>query len=221
VYEVHLIRAVSLPFINYTYVIVDNSTQMAAVVDPAWDDRAITSYLDERHLSLQAIFLTHSHFDHVNLVDPLVARYHPRVYISRTERDFYGFECAAAVPFDDLAVLNLGETSVTCLLTPGHTAGSACFLLPGALFTGDTLFFEGCGVCTDAGASAYDMFDSLEKLKRRVTPGVAVYPGHSYGQPPGALFSEVMAHNIYCHLDRERFVAFRTRTMQRGLYEFR
>jgi hydroxyacylglutathione hydrolase len=98
--------------------------------------------------------------------------------------------------------------------TPGHTMGCFCYLIEDNLFTGDVLFAEGCGMCPNLPA-AYTMFESLSKLKAIIMPHTRIYPGHSYGQQPGQLFSFLLKDNIYLQFsDKESFSAFRLRKGQ-------
>jgi glyoxylase-like metal-dependent hydrolase (beta-lactamase superfamily II) len=98
------------------------------------------------------------------------------------------------------------------MLTPGHTAGGVCYLIENNLFSGDTLFAEGCGYCSGRGADPRAMFHSLQLLKRTIAPQTLVFPGHSYGQLPGQTFGSLLKNNIYLAFDDERkFVQFRMR----------
>jgi hydroxyacylglutathione hydrolase len=82
------------------------------------------------------------------------------------------------------------------------------------LFTGDVLFAEGCCMCPDTEA-AHAMFASLEHLKTRVRPQTRIFPGHSYGQPPGRPMSQLRRENIYLQFsNQESFAAFRLRKRQ-------
>ena len=88
------------------------------------------------------------------------------------------------------------------------------------LFTGDVLFAEGCGICMDV-PSAFAMYDSLERLKRRLHPDTHIFPGHTYVRPPGQKFSEVLRCNMYLQFnDRESFAAYRLRKGQTRLLDF-
>jgi hydroxyacylglutathione hydrolase len=108
----------------------------------------------------------------------------------------------------------VGQMLIEPIFTPGHTPGSTCYLIGENLFTGDVLFAEGCGMCPDTEA-AYAMFASLERLKSRVRPQTLVFPGHSYGRPPGQPMSQLRRENIYLQFsDKESFAAFRLRRGQ-------
>lgn len=221
-YEIYQFKVGFLNILNFNYIIVDKISGQAAIVDPAWDIELITSTFSGLGVEPDTIFLTHSHYDHVNMVHQLVERFGSQVYMSAKEIDFYNFRSKNLNPVQDFDIINLGETQITCLLTPGHTAGGTCFLLSDSLFTGDTLFIEGCGLCGAEGGSPDQMFESIQKIKRTIEPHVRIYPGHSYGKDPGYPLSYLINNNIYLQLDRkEYFVKFRMRRNQKNLFDFK
>ncbi|GCF07141.1 putative polyketide biosynthesis zinc-dependent hydrolase PksB [Dictyobacter arantiisoli] len=204
---------------NFNYIIVDKSSRQTAIIDPAWNEGHIIRTFDELGVKPDLILLTHSHIDHVNLVPQLVERFHSRVYMSAQEIDFYHFHSHNLFPLYDLEEIQLGETRMTCLLTPGHTVGSLCFLLSDSLFTGDTIFTEGCGICTQTGGSPEQMFESIQRIKKLVPPHVHVYPGHTYGKAPGQSIDYLLLNNIYFQFNKkEQFVQFRMRKNQPKLF---
>jgi glyoxylase-like metal-dependent hydrolase (beta-lactamase superfamily II) len=198
---------------NFCYLIVDEATRQAAAVDPAWEPELLAARLEELGATLSAVLLTHSHFDHVNGVEPLLARYpEARAYMSAREVEGYGFRCRRLTTLARGDAVRVGGTEIACLATPGHTAGGSCYLLADALFTGDTIFTEGCGICTAPGSSPDEMFESVSMIKRLVDPEVRVFPGHSFGAEPGQRLRSLLTDNIYFQLgDREEFVAWRMR----------
>lgn len=223
-YDTYRLRVVSGNVINYCYIIMDRLTKYAAVVDPAWDIDAIVEKLKVMNADLKWILLTHSHEDHVDLVPELIRRYRPIVYMSQQEIEYYGYRCDNLISFVDREQLSLGYTNITCLVTPGHTFGSSCFLLSKDLFTGDTIFIEGCGMCTAKGGDAEDMYHSVHRIKKMVGSEVLVQPGHSFGKEPGYPISYLQRNNIYFQLEKkEDFVSFRMRKNQSQelLYQFR
>lgn len=210
-YQVYTLKMFSETSINYCYVIVDQSTRFAAVVDPSWEIDKINNVLNELEVKLKVILLTHSHDDHVNLVPLLVEKYAPKIYMSQPEKEFYNYECPSLFNFADSEHIQLGLTSITCLITPGHTVGSACFLLNNDIFTGDTIFIEGCGGCNSEGASPEQLFESIQRMKAMLSPDIRVYPGHSFGELPGQPMNRLLTLNIYFQLNKEDFVKFRMR----------
>lgn len=210
-YEVYQIQTHKFCFSNYCYIILDKATNTAAIIDPAWELTKIINMLDNLRTYLEIIMLTHSHYDHVNLVKPLIKKYNTAVYMSKKEIDYYRFKCRNLHELNDMDNISIGETEISCLLTPGHTAGGMCYLLTDSLFTGDTIFIEGCGICTFRGGSAEQMFESIQRIKSVVPLYVRVYPGHSYGKSPGHALDYLMTENIYFQIERQYFLNFRMR----------
>jgi hydroxyacylglutathione hydrolase len=208
-------------YINYSYIVLNTSTNEAALIDPAWELETITETL--RHLSakLTDILVTHSHPDHVDLVFPLAERFGARVTVSANGTLDFPSGVAAHL-LDDETSFTAASLEVRPLLTPGHTSDSICYLIGKKLFSGDTLFAEGCGLCSYETSDPSQLFRSLMRLKRELNHSVRIFPGHSFGCIPGMTFSAVMDTNIYLHFDSaENFVAFRTRPGQPEVVEFR
>lgn len=220
-YKVIPIKVSCNHYINYSYVIIDSESGQAAVVDPAWEIEPILKVIDQNNASLTKILLTHSHFDHVNLVEFLVSRFHATVYMSKKEIDFYNFTCPNLVGILESETIRLGNTTISCLLTPGHTVGSVCYLLLDCIFTGDTLFSEGCGLCDTNGGNPEKMFESLQRIKTSLPHSTRIYPGHSFGKPPGSSLKVVIKDNIYLQFnDKKQFTKFRMRKNQTMNYNF-
>jgi hydroxyacylglutathione hydrolase len=198
---------------NFNYLIIDPGSGQAVIVDPAWQMEVIDRALADAGVVLSGILLTHSHMDHIHLADPLSARYGCPIWMSNAEMEYSRYRAERLIGFD-AASWHVGGMRIRPVLTPGHTPGCICYQIGNNLFTGDVLFYEGCGMCPDV-ESAHAMFCSLQDLKKQVEPETRVFPGHSYGMPPGQPFSQVMRDNIYLHFrDKESFAAFRLRKRQ-------
>jgi len=214
-YKVRQINTDYMGFSNYCYIIVDKSSSEACIIDPAWELNKIEYELGELGANLTSILLTHSHYDHVNLLNPLLRRFNPSVFMSKKEIDYYGFKCRNLNELDDMDAVETGKTKITCILTPGHTYGGMCYLLQDSMFTGDTIFTEGCGICSSCGGSPKEMFKSIQKVKSIIPSHVRIYPAHSYGKEPGYTLDYLNNNNIYFLLDNEEhFVDFRMRRNQ-------
>ncbi|MDP4180815.1 MAG: MBL fold metallo-hydrolase [Bacillota bacterium] len=207
---------------NYSYIIVDSESNHAAIIDPAWELDGILETLYKYHAELKAILLTHSHSDHTNLVEPLYSRFDPKVFISPKEMKYCGFNNVELAFLNDMDIIMLGNTKITAIASPGHTDGGLCYLLSDSLFTGDTIFIEGCGMCTSDGGDPGQMYETINRIKSMVKPEVAVYPGHSYGKKPGYTLGYLCAENIYFLFDdKEMFINYRTRNNQTNLFSFK
>jgi hydroxyacylglutathione hydrolase len=216
------LRVKGVAFVNYCYVALHERTRDAVVVDPAWELGTIERALAARGAWLRGILLTHAHEDHVNLADALATRHGCPVHMSEDEIECYGFRCSNLRPFRSEAPIRAGALEIEPIATPGHTKGAVCYRIGDDLFAGDTLFAEGCGLCVGRGADPDALFDSLQKLKARLGPATRIFPGHSYGVPPGQPFSSLLAGNIYLMFERRsHFVSFRMRPNQKGTMQFK
>lgn len=199
--------------VNYNYLVVDPSTSSALLVDPAWEEETVENALAEAGARLRGILLTHSDPDHTHLAKPLAAKHGCPIWMSKEEIAASGFSDERLVGIDPVPWM-VGMMRVEPIVTPGHSTGSTCFHIGDNIFTGDTLFAEGCGLCPDPEA-ARTMFRSLERLKTLLHPGTRIYPGHSYGKPVGQDFASVLKGNIYLQFDDpDKFAAFRMRKVQ-------
>lgn len=219
-YEIYFIKDQSQTK-NNVYLVVNKESKKTAIIDPACSMDQINEIVTKFDLFIDTILVTHTHFDHTRRINDLVKQYDCKVYVSRIEAWYYSYSCENLHLFEDKEVIVLGNTWIECLLTPGHTMGSSCFLLENSLFSGDTIFMEGCGLCTSIGGSAVSMFHSISKIKELVDDSVLVYPGHTYTTPPGKSLSYLKYNNIYFAIEEEeKFVGFRMRKSQSGLFDF-
>ncbi len=159
--------------------IVDCGDGICAAVDIGNDPDALLDFLIENHLTLQAILLTHGHYDHIGGVEAVRIATDAQVYIHEADApmltDAY-LSLAAQItraPFravtdyctvTDGEQITVGRRTFNVLHTPGHTSGSVCFLTEDVMLSGDTLFRGSIGR-TDLGGSVREMRTSLEKLR--------------------------------------------------------
>ncbi len=218
---VYPIKVCKLAFKNYCYLVINQETREALLIDPAWEFDKIEQQLALHQVTLKTILLTHHHFDHVNLAETFAQKYQIPVKMSKIESDYYDFSCSNLQPIEQPDVFYVGQIKILPLLTPGHTKGAISYWIDNALFTGDTLFIEGCGICNTQGGDPNEMFDSLQRLKEIIPPETHIYPGHSYGQEPGKPFAYLLHNNIYLQFTKkEDFIAFRMREGQKRLFTF-
>ena len=160
---------------NYSYLLIDNSTKKACVIDPG-EAEPIVNYIEENEINLKYILNTHHHIDHIggNLI--LKEKYNSKII---------GFEGdKKRIPKIDILVKNdeiwKNDTFEARIFhIPGHTSGHIAFHFyrEKKIFTGDTLFSLGCGRIFE-GTYA-QMFNSLNKIKN-LPLDTDIYCGHEY-----------------------------------------
>lgn len=166
------------------YIVTDEKTLKCAVIDPGDESGTILSYIESNKLTVEAIFLTHGHFDHNLAVYAVREETGAPVYIhmadavSENARNQFKLTADKAVRFykegDEQRV---GGLIFRVIETPGHSPGSVTLHCENALFTGDTLF-RGSAGRTDLGEG--DIRQLLRSLYRlyRFDGDFEVYPGH-------------------------------------------
>lgn len=163
---------------NFSYVVADEATKEAAVVDPSFNAEAIISLVRHRGLKVKYIVDTHHHGDHTAGNERVQSSLGGKV-VAHTSSNV-----AKDIGVEDGDVLRLGKVAIKVIHTPGHTADSICLLVDGKVLTGDTLFMGECGRTDLPGGSAEDMYHSLFDRLMRLGDDVEVYPGHDYGSAP-------------------------------------
>jgi len=208
--ERYTIDALELgPMENFIYLITDNHTQRAAVVDPAWDVPEILKLVEQSGVIITDILLTHSHHDHINGIEQVLARFDAQLHLLKPEAEFWGKHLDLPTLHHGGDIIRLGDTEIKVLHTPGHTPGSACYHINDHLITGDTMFVWGCGRCDLAGGDPEEMYDTLSKLAS--LPGSTLtLPGHNYSDQCTATMDEQVEGNPFLHFhNRKKFVDYR------------
>jgi hydroxyacylglutathione hydrolase len=184
-----------------SYVIADEDTGTAAVVDPQRDTDQYIAFAAEHALKIKHVFLTHLHADfiagHLELRDRVGAG----IYLGAAAKATYAF-----TPLRDGDLLEFGQVRLKILETPGHTPESISIVVfdlnksatqPQAVLTGDTLFIGDVGrpdLRAALGWSASDLggmlFDSLHTKLLGLPDGSLVYPAHGAGSLCGKSLSK-------------------------------
>ena len=161
---------------NFSYVIADENTREAAIVDPDFNSSELENFLAEENLKLIFIIDTHDHVDHIIGNDELKLRFGARTVAQRLSK------IATDVRVDEGDVIRVGSVSVRVLYTPGHSADSICLLVNDKkLLTGDTLYIGSVGPTGISGGDSKSMYDSIFNKLLRLDDDVEVYPGHDRG----------------------------------------
>jgi len=163
---------------NFSYIIADDSTKEAAVVDPSFDADAIIRILRDQNLNVKYVINTHDHSDHIASNEDFRSNFGAKVVahkLAHVNKD------VSVVEGD---VIRVGGLVIKVIHTPGHTRDSICLLVDDKLLTGDTLFVGECGRTDLPGGSAEDMYHSLFGKLMKLDDNIKVYPGHDYGPKP-------------------------------------
>jgi hydroxyacylglutathione hydrolase len=184
-----------------SYLIGDEETGTAAVVDPQRDTDQYTAFAAEHALNIKHVFLTHFHADfiagHLELRDRVGAK----IYLGAAAKAAYAF-----TPLRDSDILEFGRVRLQVLETPGHTPESISIVVydldtsdmqPHAVLTGDTLFIGDVGrpdLRAALGWSATELggmlFDSVHTKLLTLPDQSLVYPAHGAGSLCGKAISK-------------------------------
>lgn len=173
------------------YLVVNTGTRECLIVDPGEEGERIIRAAQAYRPA--AVLLTHAHWDHIGAVDAVCGHFGIPLYVHEADapkltdsaknvaRQF-GYDVtvsARPIMLRGGETLSLAGMDLRVLHTPGHSAGSVCYLLPGAqgVLTGDTLFAHGYGRTDFADGSFHDLKESLRALFH-LSPRQIAYPGH-------------------------------------------
>ena len=162
---------------NYMYLIIDEASQEAAIVDPV-DPEAVAAAVQQNNVNLTKVLTTHHHWDHAGGNGKLCKKFNNLQVYGGDDR----IEALTnKVKHDDS--FNIGGLKVCCLATPCHTTGHICYYIAGdqdppAVFTGDTLFAGGCGRFFEG--TAEQMYNALIQILGSLPNETKVYCGHEY-----------------------------------------
>jgi hydroxyacylglutathione hydrolase len=180
------------PFQENCYLVVDEASGRAALVDPGDEGARIVRMVQDASVTLEAVWLTHAHIDHIGGVAAVKRAWDVPVFLHPADRPLYdnGARQAAAygLPFDvppsfdrELAegdVLELGALRFSVMHTPGHAPGLCVFHGHGVVLAGDLLFAGSIGRTDLPLSDPRAMQHSLERVVAELPEEAVVYPGH-------------------------------------------
>lgn len=171
-------RVVPVPLLedNYAYLLIDEHTRQAAIVDPAQAAPVLEAEQKEG-VELRTILNTHHHWDHTGGNLELIAAKNGRLLVAGSGPD------SAQIPgiterVSDGDRVAVGELEGRVLFIPCHTRGHVAYLFGRALFCGDTLFAAGCGRFFEG--TAEQMYHALHEVLGVLPDDTLVYCGHEY-----------------------------------------
>ena len=175
---------------NFSYILADDVSKEAAVVDSSYNADEIVRVLKAQNLHLKYIFNTHGHSDHTDSNDELRETFGAKVVAHKLSKAEHGLQV------DDGDVVSVGAIRIRVIHTPGHTPDGICLLVDDKiLLTGDTLFVGECGRTDMPGGDPRSLYDSFFNKLLKLDDAVAVYPGHDYGAKPCSTIGEERRDN--------------------------
>ena len=163
------------------YLAWGEGSETCILIDPGYEPEYLLEQVRLQRKSLEAILLTHGHFDHVGGVKQIAEETGCKVYICPEELLMPPRFTAGPIHYTDTYgegdTLQLAGLSLQVLKTPGHTQGSICLLCGDVLLSGDTLFAGTCGRTDLPGGDYKTILDSLHRLAG-LEGDLRVLPGH-------------------------------------------
>ena len=179
-----------------------DGSDRAVIVDPGEEPERILTAVEELSLDVDAILVTHCHFDHIGAVAPVAEATGAPVYCPEIEvpvlADIMAFVPMPGIgPYESYEAdekvaggerLSLAGLEIDVLFTPGHSPGHVTYAIPdqGALFSGDVLFQGSVGRTDLPGGDWPTLLESIRALVDGYPPETAVYPGHMGNTTLGA-----------------------------------
>ncbi|MDA8124532.1 MAG: MBL fold metallo-hydrolase [Deltaproteobacteria bacterium] len=181
----------------FAYLVGDEESGEALVIDPAEDTAAIIASAKERKVAIKYIVNTHGHVDHIGGNADMKRETNAAIIIHRDDAPMLTdtpaamlrmFGAKASPPADRTVVdgdlITVGSVTLRVIHTPGHSPGSIALYCDGYAFTGDTLFVEAVGRSDLPGGSGDVMFASIQGKLCTLPDETVVLPGHNYGSAP-------------------------------------
>ncbi len=182
------------PIAENCFIVRRDGSDSALIVDPGDDAERILGPVQELGLSVEAILLTHCHFDHIGAVAPVAAATGAPVYCPQIEVPVLadimsfvpwpGFGPYESYDADETVaggeLLSLAGLEIDVVFTPGHSPGHVTYAIPdeGALFSGDVLFAGSVGRTDLPGGDWGTLLESIRTLVDSYPGETTVYPGH-------------------------------------------
>jgi hydroxyacylglutathione hydrolase len=180
---------------NNTYLLWDETTQQAVVIDPSFNPAAVINAIKKNNLNLTGIWLTHGHFDHFFGIPDMVASHSQSIPLLIHPKDAVIYQAGGLAPrfgvkapdfpepagfFSDGQILMIGDAQVQVRHTPGHSAGHVIFYAEeiATAFTGDLIFRQSVGRTDLPGGDQDALLKSIYTQVLTLPGETILMPGH-------------------------------------------
>ena len=190
---------------NNTYLLLKDNH--CVIIDPSSYAQTLINYIESNSLTLDAILLTHAHYDHIESINDLVKHFNVKIYCHKNDEVVVNkYHCSKELfnvewkPIEnsfiyfDTDELKLNNFKFEVLYTPGHTAGCVCYRYDNLIFSGDTIFYNSIGRWDLPTASRQELFDSVRRFTKWAKKDDLILSGHDSVYRP---YSEVEQVNPY------------------------
>jgi hydroxyacylglutathione hydrolase len=164
------------PYQSNCYILACKETLEGAVIDPGDEVLRIVKELSRNRIQVRFILITHGHIDHIGGASELKRITRAPVLIHPYDAPALHFTPDGSL--EEGMQLRVGTYTVSVIHTPGHSAGGVCFLSPGAVFTGDTLFAGSVGRTDFPGGSHESLVAGVKAKIFPLGDDLRIYPGH-------------------------------------------
>ena len=188
---------------NFTYVLEDEETSEAVIIDPSWNLQDVLKVMERNNLKVKYIINTHHHFDHTIGNEAMSKATGAKI-----------IQHKASTLKNDMTVsdgdkIRFGNSELTVFHTPGHSKDSICLVGDGKIFSGDTLFVGNCGRVDLPSGSARELYHSLFDVVNKMDDALELYTGHNYGRwPTSTIGKEKKTNFVLQPRTEEEFVEF-------------
>lgn len=158
---------------NNTYLVVNEENSRCFLVDPSTPSAKVAEYIRENKLTLEAILITHGHFDHIGGTNYFKQEFSAPIYMSKDDEDFIDNPLKISRKFDkftidkyikDGDILDIAGKQIEVIATPGHSKGGVCFVMDDVIFCGDTIFRASYGRYDLRGGDFATLKRSVKKI---------------------------------------------------------
>jgi len=180
------------PFQEHTYILSDEKTKEAYLIDPGGENEKVLSYLKKNDFKVKALLVTHGHIDHVAGAAELQRALEAPLWMNAKDQylldmlptisSYFGFS-SVPVPKIDRSLsegewLDFGDAKIEVIATPGHTPGGLCYRIGNDLFVGDTLFDGSIGRTDLPGGNYDELIQSIKTKLLVLDDSLIVHCGH-------------------------------------------